>query len=73
MAPLYEGVGNTQADDRRVIELQFLGKPADAIFDRDTKADDDIGPGKNPLQEDDDNLLDHHDQPAPGDQAPDRV
>ena len=73
MSLLDEGIENAKADDRRVVELQLFGEPADAIFDRDAEADDDIRAREDLLQEDDHDLLDHHDQSGPGDEPANRV
>ena len=73
MAALDKSVSRAKCDDRRIVKLEFFREPADVELERDPKADRDVGPGKDPLHKDDDDLLKDHQKTRPSKETPDGV
>ncbi len=60
MPALNKGIGGAKAYDHRVVELKLFCVPADVLAQTNTKSEGDLCLQENPLNEDNYNLLQHH-------------
>ena len=74
MAALHKSVGDAEADDQGIVKLQAFSPPAQVLYKCGAKWPElDLGNPKNPLQEHDDHLDEHHQKARPSGGAADRV